>query len=496
MSAVPDEADAGVAGVLDTSDAGPLVVRGSALRVAAYVGGLLVGLASTPLVVRHLGATNFGRYTTVASLIFIVTALTEGGLAALGLREYSTGGPEVRRNLIRNLLGLRIILVAVATVLATGFAILVGYTHTMVLGTLLLSAGLLLMALAHTLGIDLAARLRLGWVSALEFVRQVLTAAGMITLVVLGAALLPFFVVAPVTAAIVLVLTIAVIDRSVPLLPAFSRDEQIALLRKTVVYAAATALGVLYFQLAMILTSLVTGDRETGYFAVSFRIIDLANGVPWLLATSAFPLIARAAQTDGERLRYGLSRMTEVALVAGVAVTLATTIGAPFAIDVVAGHGFEPSVDALRIMGFAAPATFLIATIAYALLAIDAQRRMLIANAIAVVVMLIATPLLAKSHGATGAAIGAVGTEWVLCIAYVVALGRERAELRLSLANLPRILFAAAVPAVLAIVLPLPSVVEAVGAVAIFMALALVLHVIPDEAFDLLPSRLRPRRLR
>jgi Na+-driven multidrug efflux pump len=147
-------------------------------------------------------------------------------------------------------------------------------------------------------------------------------------------------------------------------------------------------------------------------------------------------------------------------------------------------------------MGFAAPATFLIATIAYALLALDAQRRMLIANGIAVVVMLIATPLLAESHGATGAAIGAVGTEWVLCVAYVVALGRERTELRLSLANLPRIVFAAAVPAALAVALSLPAVLEAVMAVTIYAVLALALHVIPDEAFDLLPPRLRPSRLR
>jgi O-antigen/teichoic acid export membrane protein len=493
VNVVPEE---GVAGVLDTSEAGPRVVRGSALRVAAYVGGLLVGLASTPLVVRHLGATNFGRYATVTSLIFIATALTEGGLAALGLREYSTGDAQVRRGLIANLLGLRIVLVAIATVLATTFAIVAGYTHTMVVGTLLLSAGLLLIAYAHTLGIDLSARLRLGWVSALEFTRQVATAIGMIALVVAGAALLPFFVVAPATAALVLAMTVVVVDRSVPLWPAFAPAEQLALLRKTVVYAAATALGVLYFQLALILTSLVTSAHETGYFSVSFRIIDLVNGVPWLLATSAFPLIARAAQTDGERLRYGLSRMTEVALVAGVGITLATTIGAPFAIDVVAGHGFEPSVDALRIMGFAAPATFLIATIAYALLAIDAQRRMLIANGIAVAVMLVATPLLASAHGATGAAIGAVGTEWVLCIAYAVALARERPELRVSLTNLPRILFAGALPAVLAIVLSLPSVVEALMAVAIYTVLVLVLHVVPDEAFDLLPRRLRPRRLR
>lgn len=466
------------------------------MRTAGYVAGLLVGLASTPLVVRHLGATGFGRYATVSSLIFIVTALTEGGLAALGLREYATGDTAARRRLIQNLLGLRVVLVLVASVLATGFALLAGYTRAQVIGTVLLSGSLMLLAYAHTLGIDLSARLRLGWVSALEFLRQFATAVGMIILVLAGASLLPFFAVAPVASAIVLALTVVAVDRKVPLKPAFTRADQLTLLRKTAVYAAATALGVLYFQLAMILTSLVTGAKETGYFGVSFRIMELVNGVPWLLSTTAFPLIARAAQTDAQRLRYALSRMTDVALVAGAALTLGISLGAPFAIAVVAGDGFGRSVEALTILAFAPPATFMIATLAYALLAIDAQRLMLIANAVAVVVMLVATPLLAHSYGATGAAAGAVGTEWVLVIAYVLALGRARPDLRVGLAHVPRILLAAGVGAIPGVFLPLPSVARALLAVAIFGVLAILLRVIPDEAFDLAPTRLRPRRLR
>jgi O-antigen/teichoic acid export membrane protein len=494
VSVTPDEA--GVAGVLDTSEAGPKVVRGSAVRTAGYVGGLLVGLLATPLVVRHLGAVDFGRWATVSSLIFIVTALTEGGLAALGLREYATSDLQARRDLISNLLGLRVILSVVAAVLAAGFALVAGYTREMVIGTLLLSGSLVLMSFAYTLGIDLSARLRLGWVSALDFVRQIVTSLAMILLVVLGASLLPFFLIPPFAAAVVLSLTVVVIDRAVPLRPAFARAAQLELLRKTAVYAAATALGVLYFQLAMILTSLVTSDQETGFFGVSFRIMELANGVPWLLSTSAFPLIARAAQTDAQRLRYGLGRMTDVALVAGTAFAIGICVGAPFAIQVVAGDGFDRSTDALQIMGLASPATFMVATLAYALLAIDAQRRMLISNAVAVAVMLIATPLLAHAHGAVGGAIAAVATEWVLVVAYSIALARERAELRLNLAHLPRILLAAAIAVAPALILSLPAVVEALGALAIFGVLALALHTIPDEAFDVLPRRLRPRRLR
>jgi O-antigen/teichoic acid export membrane protein len=138
----------------------------------------------------------------------------------------------------------------------------------------------------------------------------------------------------------------------------------------------------------------------------------------------------------------------------------------------------------------------MVATLAYALLAVDAQRRMLVANAIAVAVMLTLTPVLAHAHGAVGAAIGAVVTEWVLVVAYAIALARERPDLRLNLHDLPRIVLAAAVALVPVFVLSLPALVETLIALAIFGGLALAFRVIPDEAFDLLPRRLRPRRLR
>jgi O-antigen/teichoic acid export membrane protein len=140
--AVASEGDA--AAVLDSRDAGGKIVRGGAMRTGAYVGGLLLGLISTPLVVRHLGVVDFGRYATVSSLMFIVTGLTEGGLAALGMREYATLDPSGRAALIRNLLGLRVALTFVAAIVAAGFAVVAGYTNVMVAGTLVLSVALLI----------------------------------------------------------------------------------------------------------------------------------------------------------------------------------------------------------------------------------------------------------------------------------------------------------------------------------------------------------------
>ena len=44
-----------------------------------------VGVIRAPIVVRHLGVVDYVRHLTVNSVIFVVTALTEGGLANVAL---------------------------------------------------------------------------------------------------------------------------------------------------------------------------------------------------------------------------------------------------------------------------------------------------------------------------------------------------------------------------------------------------------------------------
>jgi O-antigen/teichoic acid export membrane protein len=187
--------------------------------------------------------------------------------------------------------------------------------------------------------------------------------------------------------------------------------------------------------------------------------------------------------------------MFDVALVVGVFFSLAIVTGARFAINVVAGAGHEPSVDALHILGLAAPATFLVATWAYALLALRSHRPLLISNGVAVVVMTVLVLVLASSHGAKGAAIAAVSTEYVLATAYGIALMRPNADMRVSPHVLPRVLAAAAIAALPVLILQPPSVVAAIIAVVLYSGAALLLRAVPREVIEafehLIPGRRR-----
>ena len=121
--------------LLDTSAAGPAAIRGSVLRVSAYAAGVLLSVGSASLLVRHLGVVDFGHYATVMSLITVCAGVTDLGITAIGVRDYSTRtGPE-RDRLLRNLLGVRIAATSAGVVGATLFALAAGYERTVVLGT-------------------------------------------------------------------------------------------------------------------------------------------------------------------------------------------------------------------------------------------------------------------------------------------------------------------------------------------------------------------------
>lgn len=479
--------------VLDSGEAGGRIIRGGAARTAAYVAGILIGLVSTPLMVRHLGVVDFGRFVTVGSLIFIATGLTEGGLAAIGVREFAVRQGNARRQLMRDLIGLRLVLALAGYLGALAFAVLAGYDDVLVTGTLIAGAMLLPLHLYGALTVPLSVWLRLGWLAALDLIRQVITAVLIIALVVAGASLEPFFAVGVAAAAAAAFGAWLLARRDAPLRPAFDSRRWRVLLRDSLPYGAAIAVSVLYFRVAVILMSVVSTDEEAGYYGLAFRVIEIVSGIPYLLVSSAFPVLARAARDDDARLRYSLQRIFEVSLILGGAVALAASSGAGFAVEVVGGRPeFERSVDPLAVLAVGMMGTFLVATWAHALLTLRRHRALFLSNVAAFGLGTVLVVILASEHGALGAAIATAATEWALALTYLVVLVRARPDLRPGLGIAGPVALAAAVAAVPGYLLGLPSGVAATLATAAYFGVLAALRAIPVEVLDAVRRRGAP----
>ncbi len=484
--AAPEAAD-----VLDSTEAGGRIVRGGALRLGTYVVMMALSVLSAALLTRHLGVVRFGEYTTVLSLVAIVASVTDAGMSTIGTREFAVREGAERDALMRDLLGLRMMLTTVGVLLVVGFALAAGYGSALLVGAVLASLGTIALVVQHTYTIPIAAALRLGTLSALELARQVLSVAAIVALVLVGAGVLPLLAVVLAVNLVLILPTAALARREISLRAGLRPRHWLALLRLTVSFSLASAVGTLYVFTAQVLTSLVSSSHQSGLFAASFRIFIVIDTIPGLLVGGALPLLARAARDDRERLAYALRRIFEASLILGVGAALGTLAGAQFMIHVVAGPEYAASTEVLQIQGLALIATFAFAGWSFALLSLKRYGGVLLANLAAFLVSCLLTIVLARSHGATGAAVATVCGESVLALALLAALLHGHPELRPTLGIVLKVALAAAPAVALALLPGVSSLVRTVLALAVYGLLILLTRAVPAEVIELLPAHLR-----
>jgi O-antigen/teichoic acid export membrane protein len=497
VSTLPADGDPALAGspgdvqvnILDTTEAGPSVIRGGLLRLGGYLLGILATVASSAVVIRHLGVIDTGHFLTVTALVTIVATVSDLGLTGFAVREYATGGRSDGRRLLRNLLGIRLVLALGGLSVAVLFGLVVGYPAVMVIGTVIAGLGMVFFVVQDGCSIPLQVGLRFGWVAGLQLAIQVGMAIEAVLLALAGAGLLPFFALQLPIMIPVLVATTVIGGHDSRLIPALEIERWRRMVGRILPFSVAVVLSVVYFQIAQIMVSLLSSPTQTGYFGVSFRVLASFTTLPPLVVSSALPLLARAARDDTERFDYASRRLVETMMLAGCGLALALFLGAAFAIHVIAGSGYERSIEVLRILAVALLGTFVIGARGYALLSLDRLRAMLVCNAIALTVVLACGVPLISAYGAKGAAIAMVAAELTLAAGYEWSLSRLRPGLRLELGFVLRAAAATLLAGAAASVVGLPPVATAVLGSALYVAALLALGIIPDELREALFRR-------
>jgi O-antigen/teichoic acid export membrane protein len=483
--------------VLDTPEAGGRVIRGGAMLSATYVVGMLLSAVSVPFMVRALGVDDFGLYLTASSAVMIIAGVTEAGLSGIGTREYVVADAAGRKEMLANLIGLRVVLTLAGLAVGCGLMTLLGYDRLIVVGVAIIGLGLLLTVIQDNWTIPLASRLQWGWFSLLGFLRTSVTAGFVIAFALLGAGLKSYYAISILAAATVFACTGWKMRQHISLLPAFDRAAWWRLMRDALPYAAATTVGVIYFRVALMMLSLASTKAETSYYSVAFKIVEVFGGFSGIIVVAAFPILARAARDDRERLRYGISKVLQTTVMVGAWFSLSLFVGAPLAIEIVAGEGFEPAVDVLRLQATTTIAGFAVATLGYALLSLREHAALVKASLVALVVAVGLSLLLVARYGAIGASIATVAAEATLMLGYAVYLTRARRELRPSPLVWIRVLVALAPAVAVGMLLPVPMLVRLALSSAVYFGVLGLVRGIPGELIatfsDSLASAMRRR---
>jgi O-antigen/teichoic acid export membrane protein len=475
--------------VLTTYEAGGRVIRGSAWRVAANLGGIVLGLATATLLLRHLGVAESGRYVTVMSLVAIPVYVADMGLNVTGSRELALRPAQERPALIANILGQRLLIMPAAVMLIVAFALVAGYPQRMVVGAALAGGGVSIVAFANALLLRLTVELRNAGLALVDFLKQVVGLAGVALLVVLGSHLTPFFAVQLAVAALVVALVPLLAGRRALLAPRFDRAEQRLLARTGFPLALALALGQVYFRLVIVLMSLISSPRQTGYYGGSLRAMENVVLMPILVAGVALPLLAAAARDDRVRLRRALEGLSEGAVIAGVLVAIVSVRAAEPVMAIIGSSHFRPAGGVLRIQVCALIFIALYQIWTAALLALGRQRELIFTNALALLGIAAFASALVPLFGAEGGAGASVlGDLFLACLIYW-RLRRAGVAVRLRMGFLGRVLIAAAA-AMGALALPgLPGLAAGALAGALFIGVGHLVGMVPEELYEAFSRR-------
>jgi O-antigen/teichoic acid export membrane protein len=470
--------------VLSSGEAGGKVIRGSAWRVGANGAGIVLGLATATLLLRHLGVAESGRYVTVLSLVAIPVYVADIGLNVTGSRELALRGPRERRTLIANILAQRLLIMPLAVLGVVVFAVLAGYPSRMVFGTALAGAGVFIVSLANVLLLPLTVELRNAGLALVDFTKQAVGLVAVAVLVALGARLTPFFAVQLLVGLVAVALVPLLAGPRSFVLPRLDPEAQRSLLRTGVPLAAALALGQVYFRLVIVLMSLISDPKQTGYFGGSLRAMENVVIMPILVAGVALPLLAAAARDDLPRLRNAIEGLSKGALIAGVLVVLVTIRAAEPVMTLIGGHDFRPAGAVLRIQVGALLFIALYQLWSAALLALGRQRELILTNALALLGLTVFAVLLVPPLGAEGGAAASVLGDALLAALIYWRLSRTTGRVMVGSGFLLRVAAAAAAAGAVLIIPGLPDLVSAALAGAVFLGVGQLIGMVPKEVHE------------
>jgi O-antigen/teichoic acid export membrane protein len=463
------------------------VLRNSVAGVAAQLAIKILSFGFSVLVVRQLGADQFGQYAAVLAFGAVFVFLADLGLGVYLVREVShartlADAPARIGQLFGDGLALRTALAVMAAILLIATAILTGRSTPMVVAIAMGTLGLLAFSVQGTCESVLAGFERLDIPALAKVANQVaFVTLGTLALVV-GAGYHGLVVATILGATLMAIICWRGVRRLGVNVSAPSPHQWPALLRASAPFAVIAGTLGLSYKFDSVLLNLLRGDAETGYYSAAYSLVFAAAFLSNALNTALFPTMTRQAASSPASLVPMYEQALRYLMLIALPIAFGGWALADQLVVLLFGPAFEIAGTALAILIWTVPLMFVSELLGYIVVVRGEEKRVARAVLLSTGVNIAGNVMVVPLFGFTGAAIMTVVTEAVLVGQYVWHLRAVLAEVRWGTAvGLP--LVAALGMAGLALALhALPPALTMLCAGLTYGVLLLVLRVIgPDE---------------
>jgi O-antigen/teichoic acid export membrane protein len=318
------------------------------VQVLGRLGNLALGVVVTLIVVRALGSSGFGEWSTIFAITQIATNFGELGLPQVAIGR-AASEPRREADWLGALVSLRVLLAIPATIASLGAILLIVPTQQARIAGVLIAATVLLSA-PNAVTAIFQLRVRNDISIAIITLNSVLWVAGAIAVSVFSTNIEAFAAVFLAVAAITTCVSILLALRLVSLRLSSSRRLWRPLMRVGMGVGAAGILVTLYVKLDQVLVFEFAGSRQAGLYGADSRILEQIQFIPSSVMTTLFPLIASAHPRDLVRVRRLLQAAGEYLTMASLPILAFTAVAAHPIMRLLFGAQFDEAAPALPIL--------------------------------------------------------------------------------------------------------------------------------------------------
>ncbi|MDG2307463.1 MAG: flippase [Candidatus Binatia bacterium] len=447
--------------------------KGGALGLATLLVEKASALVLVVALARTLSPDDYGLYSFVIAYLTLFQVLADLGLETILLRRLSQE-PENRSRLMANALGMRVLLAMLSAAIAVALTPVAAPGQPDVRPLVAIGAAGLLFAAQPGFRALLRSELRLDAVLSVAVVTNVILFALVGLALWTGAGLRGVFV--GIASAHLAGFAFAgfVVRKSFRFRLRCERPVWESLAREAWPVGANFFVIMLGLRVAPLLLMTYGGPIEVGYLASAMRLTEAMNLVADGLMMVVFPMLARLATTN----EGGLHDLAQVSAKVLAAVLLMAVLAlselAPDVLGLLFGEEFRAAGPALVVLSWSALLAALGTLYTNMLVALGRQRVLFALNAVSAVFQVGLQLFLVSHYGLLGAAVGVVLASFVnhlaLCLLPATAPWvRPAVRAVLPLWGLAVALLVAAG------LVPAPALAKAVGLVASFALLSVVL---------------------
>lgn len=410
----------------------------AAADVAIQLGGqgvnLALGIVTTVVIVRALGATRYGEWATILATIELVALIGNLGLETVAVR-FAAQDPEREGAWIGAATSLRLLIMLPIIAVFLAVLALIASDSEMLLAGAVLSI-LYLTAALSTLRIVFRLHVRNHVTTAFAVANSVLWAGSVIAIAALDGGLVPFALAFAGIAVLIQSSTALLAVHTISVRWRGARALWPKLVGVGISVGIAATLTLAYGKVdQLIVYELAPKSSEVGIYAAMYKILENAGFVPIALMTTLFPIMAGLFPAQPERLRRIMQTAIDYLTMIALGALALTIVAAGPIVELLFGSAYSSGATILPIlMGAFVP--ICVGNVAGNMVtATDLQRRYIRYAALGLLVNVAFNVLLIPHYGIEAAAWITLLTELVV-VSFALAAVLRKIEMTLAVGRI------------------------------------------------------------